>query len=466
MSARFHAAAMYPGAISCEPSAANENARVTADALPGPALPALPRLFDRHDLDLVAQVRRAFGESLDHPFHAAGARPVVLREMENAHEESRQVHHDPRPKSTASIPLVLAPCGARLVAVRALVISRVYADPAARGKLRALAGLGATVAAAVPDRWVPAGLVRAAADQLGRRRRRPHRPRARFAAARCPRRIRSGTAAPSAACSPTSGPELVQIEEEPWSNGAAAIARAARRLRIPYVLLTRESLPVSRSTLAAAPPEPRARRRGRASSRSTSSPGAWRSRGHPSLPHRTIPQLGVAAPARASTARRHHRARHRIRRPADSARRASTCCSAPRSSSSAGGPSPWSAPGPRRRSSRASPSGWASPAGSPGSARLPRSRGGRGLAPARRRRRALAHYPALDRGHAPRRARRDGPRHRGRRQRRAAPCRRPLGDAGLVVPEEDVGALADDAPAPARRSGGGPAAWARPAGAA
>ena len=43
--------------------------------------------------------------------------------------------------------------------MRALVISRVYADPMARGKLRALAALGVTVSAAVPDRWVPAGLV-------------------------------------------------------------------------------------------------------------------------------------------------------------------------------------------------------------------------------------------------------------------------------------------------------------------
>jgi hypothetical protein len=31
MSARFHAAAMYPGAISWEPSAASENARVTEE---------------------------------------------------------------------------------------------------------------------------------------------------------------------------------------------------------------------------------------------------------------------------------------------------------------------------------------------------------------------------------------------------------------------------------------------------
>ena len=37
--------------------------------------------------------------------------------------------------------------------MRALVISRVYADPMARGKLRALASLGVTVSAAVPDRF-------------------------------------------------------------------------------------------------------------------------------------------------------------------------------------------------------------------------------------------------------------------------------------------------------------------------
>ena len=42
--------------------------------------------------------------------------------------------------------------------MRAIVVSRVYADPATRGKLKALAGLGVAVAAAVPDRWMPAGL--------------------------------------------------------------------------------------------------------------------------------------------------------------------------------------------------------------------------------------------------------------------------------------------------------------------
>src|SRR5687768_12459076 len=42
--------------------------------------------------------------------------------------------------------------------VRAIVVSRVYADPSTRGKLKALAGLGVSVAAAVPDRWTPVGL--------------------------------------------------------------------------------------------------------------------------------------------------------------------------------------------------------------------------------------------------------------------------------------------------------------------
>ena len=37
------------------------------------------------------------------------------------------------------------------------MVSHQYADPANRGKLRALAGLGATVAAAVPARWVLPG---------------------------------------------------------------------------------------------------------------------------------------------------------------------------------------------------------------------------------------------------------------------------------------------------------------------
>jgi glycosyltransferase involved in cell wall biosynthesis len=178
--------------------------------------------------------------------------------------------------------------------VRALVISRVYADPAVRGKLRALASLGATVSAAVPDRWVPAGLVQqqqtAWGDDGGVR--------------TVPVPLR-GSALPAAnpfwhigtvrSLLTDFRPEIVQIEEEPWSNGAAAIARAARRLGIPYVLLTRESLPVSRSTLATLR---RSRVLGGSAGVIAVNELASRLalRGRPSLPHRIIPQLGTPLP--------------------------------------------------------------------------------------------------------------------------------------------------------------------------
>ncbi len=37
------------------------------------------------------------------------------------------------------------------------LLSQAYADPAARGKLKALAGLGVSVVAAVPERWIRRG---------------------------------------------------------------------------------------------------------------------------------------------------------------------------------------------------------------------------------------------------------------------------------------------------------------------
>jgi len=197
-------------------------------------------------------------------------------------------------RSQPRAPLGAGPARGEIGGVRALIISRVYADPITRGKLRALAGLGVTVAAAVPDRWVPAGLSQSQQTSWGDD----------GGVRTVPVPIR-GSALPTADPfwhgSTVRGlltdfrPELLQIEEEPWSNGAAAIARAARRLRIPYVLLTRESLPVTRSTLA------RLRRSrvlaGAAGVISANElAGRLTLRGHPSLPHRTIPQLGVPLP--------------------------------------------------------------------------------------------------------------------------------------------------------------------------
>ena len=37
--------------------------------------------------------------------------------------------------------------------MRVVVVSHLYADPANRAKLRSLAGLGVSLAVAVPDRW-------------------------------------------------------------------------------------------------------------------------------------------------------------------------------------------------------------------------------------------------------------------------------------------------------------------------
>jgi glycosyltransferase involved in cell wall biosynthesis len=179
--------------------------------------------------------------------------------------------------------------------VRALIVSRAYADPSARGKLRALTGLDVAVTAAVPDRWVPAGLdreERTGADQDGGLRVVPVPIRGRAAPGadsywhiRTVRNLLDEVR-----------PDLVQVEEEPGSNGAAAVARAARRLKLPYVVLTRETLPVSRGTLA------RLRRNRTLSGAAgliavNDLAGRLALRGHDSLPHRTIPQLGVPLPA-------------------------------------------------------------------------------------------------------------------------------------------------------------------------
>src|SRR3954454_7333947 len=133
-----------------------------------------------------------------------------------------------RNRSQPRRPLGAGAAPGEIGGVRTLVVSRVYADPASRGKLRALAGLGVAVFAAVPDRWVPAGLVQQQQTSWGDD----------GGVRTVPVPIR-GSALPTAdpfwhAATVRSlltdlRPDLVQIEEEPGSNGAAAIARLARR---------------------------------------------------------------------------------------------------------------------------------------------------------------------------------------------------------------------------------------------
>lgn len=113
--------------------------------------------------------------------------------------------------------------------MRALILSHLYADPSTRGKLRALAGLGVDLMAALPGgtlgldagiRLSPVPVKGDAAD-----------PAHLDWNARALRRILSDFR-----------PDLVHIEEPPGTQAAAALASAARRLRIPYVVFSSESL--------------------------------------------------------------------------------------------------------------------------------------------------------------------------------------------------------------------------------
>ena len=177
--------------------------------------------------------------------------------------------------------------------MRAVVMSRVYADPVARGKLKALAGLDVALAAAVPDRWVPAGLSHeqqtAWVDE------------ARVRTVPIPIRGRAADQNPRWRASALRAlltdfrPDIIQIEEEPWTRGAVVAARIARRLRLPYVVLVRESLPRSYTLLA------RYRRNrvlGGAAGLTAVNELAARLalRVRPNLPYRVSPQLGVRLP--------------------------------------------------------------------------------------------------------------------------------------------------------------------------
>lgn len=186
--------------------------------------------------------------------------------------------------------------------MRAVIVSRVYADPASRGKLKALAGQGVSVTAVVPDRWTPVGLqleqktvfgedgaVRTVPVPIRGRSEPDADPRW---SAKALRRVLTDVR-----------PDLMQIEEDPWSRGAATAASLARRLRVPYVVLARDSLPGSYSPLV------RFRRsRVLVGARGLIAVNGLAARlitrHYPQLPHLVLPQLGVPVPA--STVRSPH----------------------------------------------------------------------------------------------------------------------------------------------------------------
>jgi glycosyltransferase involved in cell wall biosynthesis len=126
------------------------------------------------------------------------------------------------------------------------VVSHLYADAAARGKLRALAGLGCTIGAVVPASWRPTSTHAPRATEFGNDGGvrifpvpvRGVEPDLTWESAGLKRALAEFR------------PDLVQIEEGPESLVAGAVARAAGRLRFRIVLFSAESLPRSLPVLA------------------------------------------------------------------------------------------------------------------------------------------------------------------------------------------------------------------------
>jgi glycosyltransferase involved in cell wall biosynthesis len=177
--------------------------------------------------------------------------------------------------------------------VRAVILSHIYADPANRAKLRALAGLGVSLTAAVPDRW-------SSGDGVSRLTEWGEDGGVRVV----PIRVRGPVAHPDRLLwngqglrqlLNEAGPDLIQIEEEPWTQPASFGLRRARHLGIRSVLSTNESVPGNHSI-------GQRFRRDRSLRAATGVIGTNRlalalaTKRRPSVPHLTLPQVGVTAP--------------------------------------------------------------------------------------------------------------------------------------------------------------------------
>jgi glycosyltransferase involved in cell wall biosynthesis len=178
--------------------------------------------------------------------------------------------------------------------VRAVIVSHLYADPANRAKLRSLAGLGVSLAVAVPDRWTASdGRSHGTewGDDTGVRlvpvpvHGRVAEPGRLHWNAKTLRRLLTDFR-----------PDLLHIEEEPWTQPAAVGLRLARRLGIRIVLSTAESLPRNLSI-------GQRFRRERSLRHATGVIGTNRlalalaTKRRPSVPHLALPQIGVTPPA-------------------------------------------------------------------------------------------------------------------------------------------------------------------------
>jgi glycosyltransferase involved in cell wall biosynthesis len=178
--------------------------------------------------------------------------------------------------------------------VRTIILSHLYADPANRAKLRALARLGVSVTAAVPDRWVSqAGTAlrtRAGEDE---------------GVQVAPIPVGGPVTEPGQllwdakalrAVIISFKPDLLHIEEEPWTQPAALGLRLARRIGVPGVLATAESLPRSYSIGQRLRRE-RSLRHAAGLIGANNLALALAIKRRPTAPNLSLPQFGVTPPA-------------------------------------------------------------------------------------------------------------------------------------------------------------------------
>ncbi len=177
--------------------------------------------------------------------------------------------------------------------MRAVVVSHLYADPANRAKLRSLAGLGVTLAAAVPDRWTTSeGVPRSpgAGDDGGVK--------------VVPIPVRGATTDPGQLEWNAKAlrhlltdfkPDVIHVEEEPWTQPAALGLRMARRLGVPGVIATAESLPRS-YTIGQRFRRERSLRQAAGVIGSNNLALTLAIKRRPTVPHLSLPHLGVTPP--------------------------------------------------------------------------------------------------------------------------------------------------------------------------
>ncbi len=178
--------------------------------------------------------------------------------------------------------------------MRTIILSHLYADPANRAKLRALAKLGVNVTAAVPHRWVSAtGTPQSTGAGVD------------AGVEVVPIPVRGPTTEPGEllwnakalrSLLADAKPDLLHIEEEPWTQPAALGLRLARRLGVPGVLATAESLPRS-YTIGQRLRRERSLRRAAGVIGANNLALALATKRRPTAPNLSLPQFGVIPPS-------------------------------------------------------------------------------------------------------------------------------------------------------------------------